>query len=417
MTVPGRVLIVDDEAAGVKLLSVWVEADGNLAVPASSGLEALRVAAENPPDVILLDVMMPEMDGIEVARRIKGDRHTSHIPVLVVTALKDHPSRLAALDAGAEEFLSKPVDRMELTARIRNLLKLKRYGDLLRDQKLHLEELVRERTVELAAALDEAKVLNGLLQRQNKGVIKALADLQNLRSASLGEHSRRVARLAGSVAARLGLAPEEAHAVQIAALLHDLGKMSLDDALIDVPPARMAPMDYWVYKRHPVLGQGQVQIVEGFASVGLMIRGHHENFDGTGFPDGLKGERIPLGARIIRVLDECDRNSHLNGGFNAETAEALNAIVNAGTGLLFDPAVARVALDVHRELSLGAGTVKERKVGAKELREGMTLSREFKAEGGMVVVDRNETLTRNHLEKIRNYAALFRLDIEAHVLE
>jgi putative two-component system response regulator len=287
------ILVADDDQRNLKLLDSLLQAAGYRTALAADGREALQRVAENPPDLILLDVMMPEMDGFEVAARLKQEERTRTIPIIMVTALDDRESRLRALQAGAEDFLTKPVDRAELTVRVRNLLKLKEYSDFLANHNQILEDRVRERTEQLASSYRET--------------IFTMTRAAEYKDEETGAHVRRISFYTAELASRLGLDAEFRDTIHYASPMHDVGKIGIPDHILGKPGA-FTPEEWVIMKTHPVLGG---RLLAGATSPYLRMGeeialGHHERWDGGGYPSGFAGEKIPLCARIMNLCDQYD---------------------------------------------------------------------------------------------------------------
>jgi len=287
------VLIVDDEAHSRKLLAGLLEEEGCVTHTASSGGEALARVTEIRPDLILLDVMMPDMDGFEVTRRLKEKPETRNIPVILVTALEDRGSRIRGLEAGAEEYLTKPIDRTDLRIRVRNLLRLKEYSDFLRNHNQLLEETVQARTHALRDAFLEA--------------IFTLMRAAEYRDDETGAHVKRISYYTRVLAEGLGMDKDFCNTIFYASPMHDIGKIGTPDRIL-LKPGGFTPEEWGIMKQHTVTGD---RILAGTTSPYLKMGreialGHHERWDGGGYPLGLKGEAIPLPARIMQIADVYD---------------------------------------------------------------------------------------------------------------
>jgi putative two-component system response regulator len=268
----GVVLVVDDVAANRDLLTLTLQRDGHIVETASSGEEALASIVRRAPDVLLLDVMMPGMDGFEVCRRLKNDPATHLIPVVLVTALHGQEDKLKGIEASADDFLSKPVNAYELRARVRALLRLKR------------------RTAELESA---------------DAVITSLAVTIEARDPYTDGHCQRLARYAVALAVHLNLLEEDLAALHRGGTLHDLGKVSVSDTIL-LKPGPLTPEEYELMKLHTVVGDLVCGNLQSLRLVRPIVRHHHERLDGTGYPDGLRGEAIPLLAQIMSLVDVYD---------------------------------------------------------------------------------------------------------------
>ncbi len=287
------ILIVDDEAANRKLLEALLKAEGYFTLDASSGKEALTIVERTPADLILLDVMMPEMDGFEVAYRLKADPASRTIPIIMVTSMDDRSSRLRALDAGAEEFLSKPVDRAELWVRVRNLLRLKEYQDRLADHNRLLEEQVTARTAQLAASYRET--------------IFTMTRAAEYKDEDTGLHVKRISHYCQDLARHLGLDTEFCDTIFYASPMHDIGKIGIPDHIL-LKPGGFAPEEWTVMKTHAFQGWKILAASDSpYLQMGAEIAlNHHERWDGGGYPNGISGEAIPLAARLMNICDQYD---------------------------------------------------------------------------------------------------------------
>ena len=268
-----KVLVVDDIAQNVRLIEVYLSAAGGYEVlVATHGHEALETVALTPPDIVLLDVMMPGMDGFQVCRHLKQDEKTRLIPIVMITSLTDLEDRIKGIDAGADDFLSKPVNRQELLTRVKSLLRVKHLNDKLENLGDVLLTL---------AAIAEAK------DDYTEGHLQRMADY----SASLGEAA--------------GLGQADRQVLRYSGLLHDIGKIGVSDAILK-KPGPLTPEEYAKMKEHTVIGERICNPLRFSSQVGPLVRGHHERWDGCGYPDGLSGDAIPLGARIVAVVDAYD---------------------------------------------------------------------------------------------------------------
>jgi len=290
---PAKLLVVDDDERNRKLLDTMLRAEGYVTVDAANGLDALEQARKELPAVVLLDVMMPGMDGYEVARQLKADPATSSIPIVMVTALADRDSRLRGLEAGAEEFVTKPVDRLELRVRVRNLLRLKEYSDFLADHNRILDAQVRERTRQL--------------QDSYREIVFTMTTAAEYKDEDTGAHVQRISYYTSLLAQTLGLGSEFTELMFYASPMHDIGKIGIPDRVL-LKPDRFTPEEWAIMQTHAALGakmlaQGNTPYVKLGAEIALA---HHERWDGTGYPNGLKGEAIPLSGRIMNICDQYD---------------------------------------------------------------------------------------------------------------
>lgn len=267
-----RVLVVDDLDANRRLLVALLEPLGCEIFIAGDGREALEQAELHPPDLILLDVMMPEIDGLEVCARLKSDPRTRLIPIVVITALHGEQEKLRAIEAGADDFLNKPFSKAELLARVRALLRLKRFTD-----ELEFAETV---LISLGLAVEA-------------------------RDPHTEGHCQRLARISVELGRRLALEEPALEALRRGGYLHDIGKIAIPDAIL-LKGGPLTDEERLVIRRHAEIGEQICRPLRSFDAVLPIIRSHHEHWDGSGYPDGLRGEAIPLLARILQLADVYD---------------------------------------------------------------------------------------------------------------
>jgi putative two-component system response regulator len=267
-----RVLVVDDSSANVSLLRQLLTRDGYHVVAAADGVDAMTSIEKSVPDIVLSDVIMPRQDGIELCRRLKADTATRLIPVVLLTSLNGRDARIRGIEAGADDFLVKPFDPHELRARVRSLLRLKRYTD----------------------ELDTAEA-----------VILSLARTVEARDPHTEGHCQRLSTAAAMLGRRLDLPVADIAALERGGVLHDIGKIGIPDAIL-LKQGRLTPDEFEVMKTHTVIGDRLCSDLRFLRSVRPIVRHHHERPDGTGYPDGLRGGAIPLLAQIIGVADVFD---------------------------------------------------------------------------------------------------------------
>ncbi|HUO34786.1 MAG TPA: HD domain-containing phosphohydrolase [Candidatus Acidoferrum sp.] len=268
----GKILIVDDESAARWALETLLRREGFEVRDASSGEKALEECASFRPDLILLDILMPGLNGFEVCRRIKATPETRLTPVVLITGLSDTHDRIEGIDAGADDFLSKPIDMNELLARTRSLLRIKQFTDELENAEVVLESL---------ALSIEAR------DPYTRG------------------HCDRLAKMAVGLGTRLRLPTDELKALRQGGIVHDIGKVVVPDAIL-LKPGPLTPEEVMIIRKHPEAGEKICAPLKTFRLVLPIIRHHHEKFDGSGYPDRLRGDEIPLTARILQLADVYD---------------------------------------------------------------------------------------------------------------
>ena len=313
------VLIVDDEYSGRETLQSVLEGEGYELEMAENGSQAIEKAKKLLPDVILLDIMMPGMTGFEVCQRIRSDPQIAEIPIIVLTALDDRESLLNALKAGADDFISKPFDRFELRARLLGITRLNRYQKLLQERTK-----LREANEHLLAAYEET--------------IEGLSHALDLRDKETEGHSLRVTELTIRLAQAYGLTEEEITHIRRGALLHDMGKIGVPDAILQ-KPAALSDEEWRVMRKHPQYVYDMLYSVQYLRPALSIPYCHHEKWDGTGYPRGLKGEQIPMAARLFAVADVWDALTSDRPYRPAWSREEALDFIREQSGSHFDPLV------------------------------------------------------------------------------
>ena len=310
---PAAVLVADDEEAARRLLRRILEPAGYTVVEAASGTEALDQVASLRPDLIILDITMPDIDGVTVCARIKSDPATHLIPVVHITGMTTRNQRLAALAAGSDEFVAKPFDIEELLTRVRSLLRTKNLTD-------HLVSV--------------------------EAVVVALARTVEARDNYTEKHLRRVADRSVEVARRMGMTEREIEGVRLGGLLHDLGKIAVPDGVL-LKPGPLDRAEFALVRRHPEAGAEIVRPLRAFDGPEPAILHHHERFDGTGYPYGPRGEQIPLAARVVAVADSFDAMT-TDRPYRAALSQAVAfQRLEDGRGEQWDPTAVDVFLSAY----------------------------------------------------------------------
>lgn len=323
------ILIVDDEFAGRQTLESVLDGEGYELHMAENGMQALEQARKYLPDVILLDLMMPGMTGFEVCERIRNDPQLAEIPIIVLTALDDRQSMLDALKAGADDFITKPFDRYELRARLLGITRLNRY-----------HKLIEER-----AKLKEA---NQQLLAAYEATIEGWSRALDLRDQETEGHSQRVTALTLQLAKRYGLSDEQLAHIRRGALLHDIGKLGVPDAVLH-KPGILSDEDWEIMRKHPQFAYDMLEKVEYLRPALEIPLCHHEKWDGTGYPRGLKGEEIPIAARLFAIVDVWDALRSDRPYRPAWTKEQAIEYIRSESGKHFDPHVVEIFFKVIEE--------------------------------------------------------------------
>ncbi|MBI4390680.1 MAG: response regulator [candidate division NC10 bacterium] len=268
----GRVLVVDDNAQARELLRAALLAEGYAVTLAEGGEEALTKVAEEVPELILLDINMPGLNGYEVCSRLKGTEATRLIPIIFLTSMSDLEDKLRGIEVGADDFLTKPFRKVELLARVKSLLRVKRLNDRLENAE---------------------------------NVLFALANAIEAKDPYTEGHIFRVATLALKLGRRLALSAEHQESLWKGGILHDIGKIGVPDAILN-KAGRLTPEEIAQMQVHVVVGERICQPLRSIRYLLPVIRHHHEKFNGSGYPDGLRGETIPITARIVGIVDMYD---------------------------------------------------------------------------------------------------------------
>jgi len=339
-----RILVVDDEDRNLRLMEALLIPLGYEVVLTQDGSDALNRIKEILPDVILLDVMMPKVDGFEIARRLKEDGETETIPVVMVTALKEVEDRVKALEVGADDFLSKPVDRSELIATVNSQLKVKAYNDHMLNYQRELEAEVDKRTQQLRQAFERIKTAS-------LDTIYRLSRAAEYKDEETGDHIQRISHYSMTVGRRLGLNLEDTETILYASPMHDVGKIGIPEHIL-LKPGRLDPNEWEIMKQHTIIG---AQILEGsdaesIKQAEVIALTHHEKWDGTGYPKGLKGTEIPLIGRITAVADVFDALTSRRPYKEAFLLESALGIIKEGRGSHFDPEVVDAFFDAQSEI-------------------------------------------------------------------
>jgi putative two-component system response regulator len=392
MTAQSTLLIVDDQPENLAVLSALLQPH-YLVRAARNGDQALRAANSQPmPELVLLDVMMPGMDGYTVLAKLRENPATARIPVIFITALASEEDEQKGFDLGAVDYITKPIKPATVLARVRTHLALKQAQDRLADQNAELEKQVAQRTLALKQTLEKLETSHDTLKKTHFGTLMAISQLAGLRSTPIPDHSRRVATMARQVAARLNCEAGELQDIFIAALLHDVGKLAFPDGLFDKPVSSLSGDNLFAYRRHSADGAFVIAQIAGLAG------SHHELFDGSGFPDGLSGLNIPLGARIIGAVS--DYEDLKNGAMTQQAMSAKQSCMYLieGSGSRYDPAVIEVLEPILAEE--GKFELDELLIAVKHLHEGMTLSRNVLHPKGFVLLSQGTELSRRLIDQM-----------------
>lgn len=335
-TEKNTLLVVDDTPENIDVLNGILGADYTVKV-ANSGPLALKIVAAQPPDLILLDVMMPGMDGYEVCRQLKASETTRHIPVIFVTALGETKDETHGFELGAADYIIKPVSPSIVLARVRAHIALS-------DQRYYLQQLVAERTEELERS-------NRQLEETHLVMLQQLGRAADYRDNETGMHIVRVGNFSKLLGLASGFSESQAELLMYASMMHDIGKIGIPDHVL-LKPGKLTDEEFDVIRKHPEIG---AQIIgdhdaEVLKMAKLIALGHHEKWNGQGYPKGLRGEEISLVGRIVAIADVFDALTCARPYKTAWSMDRALELIAKGAGEHFDPDLSRMFLDAEAEV-------------------------------------------------------------------
>lgn len=328
------ILVVDDDTSNLRMASRILSAEQMRVSCLKSGEDALAFLHDNRPDLILLDVHMPGMDGFETLASIRSDHETADIPVIFLTADDDSNTETRGLEAGAKDFIKKPFVPEVLLLRVRHTIDLFRLQtDLSHEVNKKTQEVLRQRE---------------RIERISMQIVTALSGAIDAKDTYTNGHSTRVAEYSGEIAKRAGFAPKMQNDIYMMGLLHDVGKIGIPDSIIN-KPAKLTDEEYGVIKNHSAMGAKILENITEFPQLTVGARWHHERYDGKGYPDGIAGEEIPQEARIIAVADAYDAMSSRRSYRDVLAQEIVREEMEKGKGTQFDPVYAEIMLKMIEE--------------------------------------------------------------------
>ncbi len=330
-----RILIVDDEELICRLLGRRLSKEGYTCVTACNGKEALKLLYAEPFSLIISDIKMPEMDGLELLRRVKATN--PGMMVMMVTAYPDIDMAMEAVRLGAYDFILKPADLDLVVLSVKKALEKKQLQEELEAYHKNLEKLVEERTSKLQEAYR-------ILKKAHLDSVRVLAGAMDAKDPYTRGHSDRVSKMSVGIGLKLGFNDERLESLEYGALLHDIGKIGIKDTVLK-KQSLLNTAERQYIREHPLIGAKILEGIEFFMDKIPMVRNHHEYFDGSGYPDGLKGEKIPLEARIISVPDTFDAMASLRPHSKPTPLKDVLAEMEKGKGRQFDPRILEVFLE------------------------------------------------------------------------
>lgn len=348
---PGRVLVVDDEAAIRRVLEKLLRAEGYEVVHAAGGDEALAIVAGGGIDTVLLDVMMPGLSGLDVCREIRADTQLTYTPVVFVTAANDQAFRREAREAGADDFISKPFDEIELLARVRNTVRVKLYYENIARERNDLRVAVDGSVRALADATAHLERVKRELEYARQETIARLCRAAEFRDDETAAHLQRMSHYCHLLGRRKGLDAYTCEMLRVASPMHDVGKIGIPDHIL-LKPGRLTPEEFIIMRQHAeigwrILSGSDSELLELAASI---ARTHHEKWDGSGYPRGLAGEDIPIEGRIAAVADVFDALTSARPYKKAWPLDDAVALLRNGRAQHFDPELVDMFLDSMDEV-------------------------------------------------------------------
>ncbi|RZI78778.1 MAG: response regulator [Rubrivivax sp.] len=414
------VLCVDDEPNILSAMRRLFRGTGYRILTAEGGAQALELLGREQVDLIISDMRMPGMDGAELLEKVRqGWPGTTR---LLLTGYADVASTIAAINQGQiYRYITKPWSDEEILLTVRQAFERhaleadkRRLEAQVHQQNESLKELNASLETKVAQRTEELSQLNERLKKNYFTSIKTFSNLIELRGGTLVGHARKVADLARKTAQALELPEVDARDVFIAALMHDIGQIGLSDEVLSKSVPKMTPDERTRYRMHPVLGEQALMGLDDMQRVAVLIRSHHERFDGQGYPDGLQGENIAIGARILAVADAFVdlQDGHL-GSAGLTQAQAIT-ILSHSRGTQFDPLVLDAFLGL---LAKPAATAPAMPLALRtdQLQPGMVLAQDFVSPHGVVLLAADHALTADLIARLRSFEVKHQLNVELKI--
>ncbi len=335
-----RVLAVDDEPAACKLLSLILAPPAFRCTTAATAEEALVALQREPFDAVISDLQMPGLSGMELLMEVRHQH--PHMAFLVTTGVDDVDVGVKAMRSGADDYLVKPLHESAVVASLENALQKRRLEQEVEHYRLHLEELVAARTDQLQAALQQ-------IEQSYEDTLQALGAAIDLRDNETGGHSQRVCRYSLEIARAMGWQEKRLGTLARGAYLHDIGKLGVPDGIL-LKPGPLTPEERKLMQRHSQIGYDLVKDIPFLADATDVVLMHHERFDGTGYPQALKGEQIPMSARIFAIADTLDAITSERPYQRASSFESAREVISRLSGTAFDPQVVNVFLSIREDV-------------------------------------------------------------------
>jgi putative two-component system response regulator len=332
-----NILVIDDDPGVQNMIKRILGRSGYRVQTARGGQEAFAMVTGSLPDLIILDLSMPEIDGFEVATHLKNNPATKEIPIILITGLDNSENHIKALDIGINDFLSKTAEPEEILARTRSHLRIKQLNDQVNNHRMALEKTVDLRTQQL--------------QNASLEVIWRLTAASEYRDNETGAHIRRMSHYSAAIARKMGLRKKTVETILYSASMHDIGKIGIPDGIL-LKAGKLNDEEWRIMKGHTIIGANILKGSKiGFVRMGAMIAlTHHEKWDGSGYPNGLKGGQIPLAGRIVALADVFDALTSKRTYKEPFSEEKSNRIIEEGRGKHFDPGVVDAFFAIQDEI-------------------------------------------------------------------
>lgn len=422
------VLLVDDEENILTSLRRLFRPLGYQILVATGGEAALDILTTTYVDLVVSDMRMPNMDGAQFLEQV-AKRWPGTIRILL-TGYADLTSTISAVNKGnIYRYISKPWEDNDLKISVQRALEQKflederlRLEELTRLQNeelkqlnAHLEERVKERTAELSQTMHMLEKAHDSLKKQYSASIKVFASLIEMREGTVAGHSRRVADMARKLAQAMKVSEEEIQSILFAGLLHDIGKIGLPDSLLAKPFNALPGPDRIKVAKHPIIGQAVLMALEPLHEAASLIRSHHERFDGRGFPDGIGGDKIPLGARILAVVNDYD--SLQIGAISTQRYASYEArqFIFENRGKRYDPVVVDAFMELLGEGDGHSTSEQDLYIKSGSLKSGMALSRDLITPDGILLLSKEYILDDKLIQKIQTVEVALSCDLEIYV--
>ena len=379
MNNPPKVLLVDDDEVQLQVIGHAIQsATEYLVLTTTSPLTAMQMAEKHLPDVILSDFYMPEQDGFTFCRKVKEHPQLRHSMFILLTSASTIDHRVRGLDVGADDYIAKPFNSEELLSRIRSALRIKGLHNELQADKAALSRLYRE------------------LEDDFMGVISLLTHLIGHRVPGASIRSERAAAMSLWIGERLGLKEHDLKMMEIAAKLHEIGKVSFSDDLLRKPASQLTELERGAAAHFPVMGQLILNGIPRLKVVGTFLRHQMENFDGTGYPDKLQKDQIPLQARILRAINVVEMESAMR----SMTLEMLVAALARNRGTVLDPHVVQLMIEYLEVVENPAWREGKRQVSVYDLKVGMVIAHDLTTGSGTKLLSDKSKISVSILERI-----------------